>query len=161
MFAKFGTVEAEQHHHKIGTTLILLGGFFCRVGACGNTWTCNPNSLKFQNFSASKSWSPNMTFGWTQTSNFCSIARPNRFSRKGSGHETSMLWHVLLNTDMNYRSLLQNYSLCKMVVTFMFRVEASVTEIKIEPSDQSSFWSQSSDQCNFQTDQDMWLQFDL
>ena len=25
MFAKFGIVEAEQHHHKIGTTLILLG----------------------------------------------------------------------------------------------------------------------------------------
>ena len=39
--------------------------FFWEVGACGNTWTWNPNSSKFQNFSAPKSWSPNMTFGWT------------------------------------------------------------------------------------------------
>ena len=38
--------------------------------------------------------------------------------------------------SLNNRSLLENYSLCKMVVTF---IEVSVTEIKVESSNQSSF----------------------
>ena len=98
-------------------------------------------TLQSSKFFSSKELVPKHDFRLdSQTSNFCSIARPNRFFWKGSGHETSMLWHVLLSIDINYRSLLQNYSLCKMVVTFMFRVEASATEIKIEPSNQSSFW---------------------
>ena len=115
--------------------------FFCKVGAMWEYLDLQSKLFKVPKIFSSKELVPKHDFRLdSQTSNFCSIARPNRFFRKGSGHETSMLWHVLLNTDINYRSLLQNYSLCKMVVIFMFRVEVSATEIKIEPSNQNSFW---------------------